>query len=184
MITRSQQAASNQLGPNRVGSGKAVSSKVVSNAKLAPTKKAKPGKKLTAKSATPHCQLDETTEAKPIAGLKGKGLLRTGTEAKLELRQRLGMARPVFSRVVNVSERTIAKVESESETAEKLKRPYNEIYRLLDALQDVVDVDLLGYWFQKPNDAFDGLKPLEVIERGEIDRLWNMVFELRSGMAG
>ena len=94
------------------------------------------------------------------------------------------MPRPVFSRVVNVSERTIAKVEAESETAEKLKRPYNEVYRLLEALDDVVSVDSLGEWFESPNDAFDGLKPLEVIERGEIDRLWNMVFELRSGMPG
>jgi hypothetical protein len=28
----------------------------------------------------------------------------------------------------------------------------------------------------------DGLKPLEVIERGEIDRLWNMIFHLESGV--
>jgi hypothetical protein len=55
---------------------------------------------------------------------------------------------------------------------------------LLEALDDVVSVDSLGEWFESPNDAFDGLKPLEVIERGEIDRLWNMVFELRSGMPG
>ena len=38
--------------------------------------------------------------------------------------------------------------------------------------------------FQEPNAAFDGLKQMEVIERGEIDRLWNMVFELRSGCLG
>lgn len=35
-----------------------------------------------------------------------------------------------------------------------------------------------------PNDAFDGLKPLETIERGEIDRLWDMAYRLRSGMPG
>ncbi|MCU0713069.1 MAG: MbcA/ParS/Xre antitoxin family protein, partial [Pirellula sp.] len=70
------------------------------------------------------------------------------------------------------------------DTAEKLKRPYNEVYRLIEAMNDVVDVNSLGQWFQEPNDAFGGLKPLEVIERGEIDRLWNMVYELRSGMPG
>ncbi len=123
-------------------------------------------------------------EAKSIPGLKGKGLLRLANESKLELRDRLNLSRPIFCRVVNVSERTIAKVESEAETAEKLKRPYNEVYRLLEALNDVVDVNSLGTWFQEPNDAFDGLKPIEVIERGEIDQLWNMVFELRSGMPG
>jgi hypothetical protein len=34
-----------------------------------------------------------------------------------------------------------------------------------------------------PNDEFDGLKPLEVIERGEMDRLWDMIFYLESGIA-
>ena len=120
----------------------------------------------------------------PVHGLKGQGLLRLGGESKLELRDRLAMPRQMFGRIVNVSERTIAKVEASSDEAEKLKRPYNEVYRLWEALGDVVDPKSLGLWFQTPNDAFDGLKPLEIIERGEIDRLWNMVFQLRSGMPG
>jgi hypothetical protein len=33
-----------------------------------------------------------------------------------------------------------------------------------------------------PNDAFDGLKPLEVIECGEVDRIWQMIIILRSGV--
>jgi len=116
--------------------------------------------------------------------LKGKGLLRLGKESKLELRDRLAMARPLFSRIVNVSERTIAKVESKAADAEKLKRPYNEVYRLVEELSDVVDQESLSHWFQTPNEMFDGFKPVEIIERGEIDRLWNMVFQLRSGMPG
>lgn len=119
-----------------------------------------------------------------IEGLAGLGVLRLGTKSKLELRDRLAMPRPVFSRLVNVSERTIADAESGAKTADKLKRPYNEIYRLWEALADVVDAESLGLWFQNPNDAFGGLKPMEVIERGEIDRLWDMVFQLRSGMPG
>lgn len=133
---------------------------------------------------TVAAKASKLVQSKAIPGLKGKGLLRLGNESKLELRDRLSMPRPLFGRIVNVSERTIAKVESETDTAEKLKRPYNEVYRLLEALGDVVEVNSLGYWFQEPNDAFDGLKPMEVIERGEIDRLWNMVYELRSGMPG
>jgi hypothetical protein len=30
---------------------------------------------------------------------------------------------------------------------------------------------------------FDGLKPIEVIERGEVDRIWQMIVYLRSGVA-
>jgi hypothetical protein len=114
----------------------------------------------------------------------GKGLIRLGKESKLELRDRLAMPRPLFGRIVNVSERTIAKVESTAADAEKLKRPYNEVYRLVEELSDVVDRESLSHWFQTPNEMLDGFKPVEIIERGEIDRLWNMVFELRSGMPG
>lgn len=140
-------------------------------------------KSLSGSSKIPAAK-KSTLVYKAIPGLKGKGLLHLGNEVKLELRDRLKMPRPVFSRVVNVSERTIAKVESETDTAEKLKRPYNEVYRLIDALNDVVDVSMLGTWFQEPNEEFDRLKPIEVIERGEIDRLWSMVFQLRTGMPG
>jgi len=119
-----------------------------------------------------------------VNGLQGKGLIQLGKESRLELRDRLQMPRVMFGRVVNVSERTIAKVEAKAEQVEKLRRPYNEVYRLFQALTEVVDPVSLGGWFKSPNDAFDGLKPLEVIERGEIDRLWEMVFRLRSGMPG
>ncbi|QDS91109.1 hypothetical protein EC9_53290 [Rosistilla ulvae] len=119
-----------------------------------------------------------------VRGLKGQGLLQVGQVKKLELRDRLGMPRQMFGRIVNVAERTIAKVESGSADADKLIRPYNEVYRLWEALGDLVDPESLGLWFQTPNDSFDGLKPVEVIERGEIDRLWDMVFELQTGMPG
>jgi len=119
-----------------------------------------------------------------ISGLKGQGLLQLGQVKKLELRDRLGMARTMFGRIVNVAERTIAKVESGKDTPDKLKRPYNEVYRLWEALCELVDPESLGLWFQTPNESFDGLKPIEVIERGEIDQLWDMVFELQTGMPG
>ena len=116
---------------------------------------------------------------RPIQGLAGAGLLRVGNTSRLELRDRLQMQRVVFSRVVNVSERTIAKVESGAQMVEKLRRPYNEVFRLVDSLSEVVDPDSLGAWFTTPNEIFDGLKPIEVVERGEIDRLWELVYRLR-----
>lgn len=121
--------------------------------------------------------------AKAIAGLKGQGLLSLGGKSKLELRDVLAMTRPMFARVVDVSERTVADAES-GRAASKLMRNYNEAYRLVEALSEVVDRESLGLWFRTPNDSFDGLKPIEVIERGEIDRLWNMVFQLQTGMPG
>lgn len=132
----------------------------------------------------PKSKTKPATVSRPIAGLYGSGLIRTGDESRLELRDRLQMPRVVFGRVVNVSERTIAKVEAAAERVEKLRRPYNEVYRLHQALGEVVEPKALGAWFITPNEALDGLKPLEVIERGEIDRLWEIAYRLRSGMPG
>ena len=58
----------------------------------------------------------------------------------------------------------------------------SELSRLTEALSELIQEPSLGTWLQTANPAFDGLKPLEVIERGESDRLWSMIFHLRSGV--
>lgn len=115
---------------------------------------------------------------------KGVQIVKVKGKPVLELRNRLGMTREVFGRLVNGSVRTIAVVELQQKKPEKLSRNYIEISRLCDGLSEVVEPASLGEWLKTPNDAFDGSKPLEVIERGEIDRLWEMFYRLRSGMPG
>jgi hypothetical protein len=44
-----------------------------------------------------------------------------------------------------------------------------------------MEAEAIGDWLETPNPAFERLKPLEVIERGEIDRVWQMIFLLESG---
>jgi hypothetical protein len=39
-------------------------------------------------------------------------------------------------------------------------------------------------WLKSPNPAFDGLTPLQLVERGELDRIWRMVHELKSDQPG
>jgi hypothetical protein len=56
-----------------------------------------------------------------------------------------------------------------------------ELERLTEALRALFDDKALGKWFDAPNPAFGGLKPIEVIERGQTDRLWQMIFELKAG---
>ena len=55
--------------------------------------------------------------------------------------------------------------------------------RLIEALEEVIESSAISLWLTAPNAAFDGLKPLEVIDRGEIDRIWQMIYQLRSGVA-
>jgi len=35
-----------------------------------------------------------------------------------------------------------------------------------------------------PNQAFDGSTPLQVVERGELDRIWRMLYDLESDQPG
>jgi hypothetical protein len=58
-----------------------------------------------------------------------------------------------------------------------------ELDRFRIRLSEVVAADAIPAWLETPTEAFDGLKPLEVIDRREIDRLWNMIFYLESGVA-
>jgi len=82
-----------------------------------------------------------------------------------------------------VSERSLAKYEKEDAYGDPIQRQISSLSRLESALAGVIKPESIGKWFQEPNPAFDGLKPLEVVERGEIDRLWAMVYELESGTA-
>jgi transcriptional regulator with XRE-family HTH domain len=99
------------------------------------------------------------------------------------LRSKLGIPRKVFSRLTGFSERVIANWESGKPMSEPSLRRIREIERLRDRLAEVVSAEAIPTWLDTPNPAFEGLKPLEVIERGEVDRLWKMLFYLESGVA-
>jgi hypothetical protein len=58
-----------------------------------------------------------------------------------------------------------------------------ELERITQALSEVMHESGVGEWLKTPNPAFGGLKPLEVIDRGESDRLWGMIYFLRSSVA-
>jgi hypothetical protein len=62
-----------------------------------------------------------------------------------------------------------------------LKSNQSEMQSLKRALAELINPDAIGPWMDEPNDEFDGLKPSEVIERGEIDRIWALIYDLRSG---
>ena len=57
-----------------------------------------------------------------------------------------------------------------------------EVGRLYAKLnQASASPDQLAAWLKAPNPAFGGSQPLLVIERGEIDRLWRIIYFLESG---
>jgi DNA-binding transcriptional regulator YiaG len=98
-----------------------------------------------------------------------------------ELRNRLKLSQAVFARLLPVSVRSLATLESGTPPTEAVARRLIELRRLINALSEIIKEESIGTWLQTPNDAFDGLKPLEVIDRGENDRIWSMIYFLRSG---
>jgi hypothetical protein len=94
------------------------------------------------------------------------------------------LSNEALSRVTGASPRTISYwnsgVAPQRSSAQKLQ----EVTRLFDALADIIKSNAIAAWLQRPNKQFEGSTPLQVIERGESDRLWRMIWQLREGNAG
>ena len=110
----------------------------------------------------------------PVPGAKSSGSIA-------DFRKQLHLSQAVFARLLPVSIRSLATLESGTSPTVVVTRRLKELKRLVNALSEVMQADSIGDWLQTPNAAFDGFKPIEVIDRGEIDRLWSMIFSLRSG---
>jgi hypothetical protein len=89
-----------------------------------------------------------------------------------------------FSRLTGFSQRKLAQIKSGAPMTSATKQRLAELDRLRTELSKVVKADALARWMEAPNDSFGGLKPLEVVERGETDRLWRMCYQLASGEPG
>jgi hypothetical protein len=50
----------------------------------------------------------------------------------------------------------------------KTKRTKSERDQLRERLAHVMKPEFIPQWLEAPNDSFGGLKPIEVLERGEI----------------
>ncbi len=57
-----------------------------------------------------------------------------------------------------------------------------ELRTLCRELEEVTEPAAIGPWLMAPNEEFGGMKPIELIERGETFRIWRMIFFLKSGM--
>ncbi len=91
------------------------------------------------------------------------------------------LKREELGRLTGFSLRALAEWASGKLPSQPAKRRLHEVRRLLDALAEVVKPESIPKWLHQPNPAFDRLTPLQVIELGEIDRLWAMVYNLGSG---
>jgi len=99
------------------------------------------------------------------------------------LRARLGLTQAQFAPMLPVSVKWLATLERGAEPKEAESRRLIELGRLVTALSEVMKKESIGRWLRTSNPAFAGSTPAEVFGRGEADRLWAMVYFLRSGDA-
>jgi DNA-binding XRE family transcriptional regulator len=100
-----------------------------------------------------------------------------------DLRQKLSVTQKVMARLLGVTERTVADLERGRELSEAMARRVTELERLQRALAKVVRPHAIGNWLSRPNHAFDGDAPADLVASGKVDLLWQMIFTLRSGVA-
>lgn len=98
------------------------------------------------------------------------------------IRSDLEIRQPAMARVLGISQRKLSELENDARDIRlETRRRLTEIERLHKALLDLVDPSELRGWLERPNPAFEGATPLQLIERGEIDRLWEMIHLVRAG---
>ena len=118
------------------------------------------------------------------ASANGTGLDRAGNSEVRRLSRVYHLSNEALSRVTGASPRTVAYWNSGTPPQRSSAQKIREVSRLFDALADIIDKKVIGQWLQRPNQQFDGSTPLQVIERGETDRLWRMIWQLREGHSG
>ncbi len=94
---------------------------------------------------------------------------------------RYQLSHDTLTRMTGFSLRAVSNWAQGARPSDSTARRFAEVKRLLAALERLSSASAIGTWLKDPNPAFDGSTPLQVIERGETDRIWRMVYELESG---
>jgi DNA-binding transcriptional regulator YiaG len=95
-----------------------------------------------------------------------------------------GVNQDMFTRLTGFSPRAVAHWAQGRKPSASTERRLSELGRLFEELEKFVAGENIGPWLKAPNPAFDGSTPLQVVERGETDRIWRMLYELESGEPG
>ncbi len=99
-------------------------------------------------------------------------------------REKFHLAQPVVVRLTGFSPRSVAKWAQGETPSQKQEKALVEMDRLLDGLARVMEAQEIGRWMTTANPAFDGSTPAQVVERGEADRIWRMLYDVESGQPG
>ena len=121
---------------------------------------------------------------KEPAAAYGASLRADTPPALQELAEKFGLRQETLSRLTGFSLRAVAGWANGKQPSAPVQRALTEMDRLLDHLSRLMEPKEVGKWLKQPNSAFDGSTPVQVIERGQIDRVWRMLYFVESGEPG
>ena len=101
-----------------------------------------------------------------------------------EIAEKFGLRQETLSRLTGFSLRAVAGWASGKKPSAPVQRALTEMDRLLDSLSRLMEPKQVGKWLKEPNSALDGSTPVQVIERGQIDRIWRLLYFVESGEPG
>jgi transcriptional regulator with XRE-family HTH domain len=101
-----------------------------------------------------------------------------------QLAKQSGLTLDSLARMLKISRRAVAAWLSGQEPSRSNKVRLIEFGRMYQALSELVQPSAIGPWLERSNPSLQGSTPLQVIERGEGDRIWRMIWQLREGNVG
>jgi len=99
------------------------------------------------------------------------------------LRKSFGITQEQLGQLVSLSTRTISALETGSaKRSPDDERRFVELARLHQECILVMKKEYFAVWLFSPVPYFDGATPAQLIQRGEIDRLWKLIWRLQEGI--
>lgn len=95
-----------------------------------------------------------------------------------------GMNYDMLAKALSVSRRSVSGWLAGREPERINRVRINEFGRLIAELRLIVRPERMRSWWNEPASNFGGSTPLQVLERGEADRVWRMIWEIREGNSG
>lgn len=126
----------------------------------------------------------EKSRVQEPAAVYGAALRGTPSAGLVEMAEKFGLRQETLSRMTGFSLRAVAGWASGKRPSAPVQRALTEMDRLLDALARLMEPKDVGGWLKEPNPALEGSTPVQVIERGQIDRIWRMLYFVESGEPG
>ncbi len=125
-----------------------------------------------------------TSRVREAAAIYHPAMKVAPAPAIAEIAEKFGLRQETLSRMTGFSLRAVAGWSNGKAPSAPVKRALVEMDRLLDSLSRLMKPKEVGRWLKEPNPALDGSSPVQVIERGQADRIWRLLYFLESGEPG